>query len=136
MNEKSNDEPTSELSAIENNTSTSSLSRNALKRQRKTLIWQQKRREMKEGKKKIKKEAKVCELVEGKAELDSIQEANRNDIDDETKSMNRKIRKEEEKEQFFKKCDNSYHVIIDCNFENEHNDRALGTLSTLIFYIR
>ena len=136
MNEKSNDEPTSELSAIENNTSTSSLSRNALKRQRKTLIWQQKRREMKEGKKKIKKEAKVCELVEGKAELDSIQEANRNDIDDETKSMNRKIRKEEEKEQFFKKCDNSYHVIIDCNFENEHNDRALGTLSTSIFYIR
>jgi hypothetical protein len=136
MNEKSNDEPTSELSAIENNTSTSSLSRNALKRQRKTLIWQQKRKEMKERKKKIKKEAKVCELVEGKAELDSIQEANRNDIDDETKSMNRKIRKEEEKEQFFKKCDNSYHVIIDCNFENEHNDRALGTLSTSIFYIR
>ena len=134
MNVKSDDEPISEFSTIENNSSVSSLSRNALKRQRKTLIWQQKRKEMKERKKKIKKEAKVCELVDDKVELDSKQEVN--DIDGETKSMNRKIRKEEEKEQFFKKCDNSYHVIIDCNFENEHNDRALGTLTTSIFYIR
>jgi len=51
-----------------------------------------------------------------------------------TNTTDRNERKKKLKEEFVKICDNHFSVIIDCDWENEHNEKDLKSLKQQIIY--
>ena len=93
-------------------------SKNALKRERKTAFWKEKKMLKKSSKNEIKSNAKDddCTGSEGNCDPEAAKEV----------AEARRKRKDAEKEDFHRLCDSCYSVVIDCNFESDHNDSSLG----------
>jgi tRNA (guanine9-N1)-methyltransferase len=110
---------------------------------RKRLLKAEHREAKWEAKKKLKKEKKKEEQEKRQAEREQ-QKALRGDQDDTDAdkeafdfakaAAERKARKQEEKLQFIKNCDDNFKVIIDCAFEDEHSENGLRSLTQQIMY--
>ena len=113
-------------------------SKTALKRERKELFWNERKHEMKKRKKDAKKSQKLARGVlneirqeaeqPGEPTIDS-QQTSAEDITskpvDELREARMK-RKIDETKEYLSLCSKTYSVIIDCNFESDHNDKSIG----------
>ena len=107
-------------------------SKNALKRERRIQRWQEKKMELKRQKKEAKKANKVTpDVTEDMTKDEKYDAAEAAEIMEARRQ--RKLRTQQD---FISKCDQNYAVVIDCNFENNHSDRALGIIVIFtVFYL-
>ena len=102
-------------------------SKNALKRELKTQFAAEKRREKRKLKKAKKQASSEYVRLEQKATKDD-------DPNLEATTEARRKRKQEEDQHFYDLCSTDYAVIVDCNFEDSHNDRAIVSLTSQLAY--
>lgn len=113
-------------------------SKTALKRERKELYWNERKHEMKKRKKDAKKSQKRAQGVLNEIRQETERpgeptvEAQQTSAEviaskpvDELREARMK-RKIDETKEYLKLCSNTYSVIIDCNFESDHNDKSIG----------
>lgn len=112
------------------------LSKNALKRAKRKLMFQELKKAKKEKKKQEKAEKR--ERSQSAANNDSSvidqRSARPSSSPSTTTADDLTHRKRVKKEVFETACQSNFHVIIDCDWENEHSDSSLTSLTQQIMF--
>ena len=110
------------VAVVEDSTATTTAlkkSKNALKRELRCQYAKEKKR--------LKKAEKRASNVNHNAEP-------RSSTSNPEAAEARKRRRQEEDQLFHELCSSNYAVVIDCNFEDSHNDRAIASLTQQLNY--
>lgn len=114
-----------------------SLSKKQLKRLKRQEIYQNVKKAKKEQKKEQKKAEKVAQKVEVGGSDETIEDkckfalAVETDKKEVVPNVNRKM---EKNDRFLNLCSLNFHIVIDCQWETEHVDSALRSLTQQIMF--
>lgn len=134
MIEEENDQPKEKEQKKDVDVEENVLSKNARKRllkaERREQHWAEKKRRKKEQKREERERMLLRrEEMISRGELEDTKDKERR-IDPE----DRRKRKEAEKRDFLRKCEENFMVVIDCSFEKEHSESSLRSLSQQIMH--
>lgn len=106
---------------------------NRLKRQEKKAEEKNLKRQAKKDKKRKLRELRDANKAE-KTETVTNNGINTDEIEDSTPKISRKEAKQQKLQEYLDNCEKNFSIVIDCDWENEHNDRALTSLRQQIMF--
>jgi tRNA (guanine9-N1)-methyltransferase len=109
------------------------LSKNQLRKLRKTQKWEAAKLFKKEQKKLMKMNKRKRE---GDEEAEEGEDGGEGNVDTDHSSENheRKLLKQQKRDNFIQECNLNFKVVIDCSWEDDHNESTLKSLTQQIMY--
>jgi tRNA (guanine9-N1)-methyltransferase len=119
---------------------TATISKNALKRERRTALWQEKKQAMKRHKKEQQQIRRTLLIEASNSSTAALIENASSDNNTDYKVVGaevleaRRQRAAAQKKEFLDRCNQCYSVVIDCNFESAHNEKTTQSLGNQLAY--
>jgi tRNA (guanine9-N1)-methyltransferase len=105
-----------------------------LSKKEKKLLQREKHREMLHEVKKRKREMKKELQREKRLKLDEERVVRLPRTENDSIAIDRKLRKQQEQQEFLKACESNFEVILDCAWESDHNESSLKSLIQQIMF--